>query len=68
MMREILCHECGAVTMKIENGSMIRKGTITICQSCNKIPETDSKDSKISKNSLDDVFRMFGVTDWNKKK
>lgn len=61
-MRDIYCDRCGKVTMKVENGSMIRAGTTTRCSACVKLDEVSElrsiPDDPVA--MLKNIFGMVG--------
>lgn len=58
MSREIRCNICEKVVMVLENGSIIKKGTIAICSECdNPSPlKGDQYDA-----SVDELMNLLGM-------
>jgi len=59
-MREIYCDRCGKVTMKVENGSLIRAGTTTRCSACVKL-DSVSELRSAPDDPVDMLRTIFGM-------
>ena len=59
-MRDIYCHYCGQLVMRVENGSKIKAGTVCICADCND-PKPSSNNTSNQDDMLDSIRALFGM-------
>ena len=65
-MRDLYCHYCGTLTMRIENGSRLHPKAVTICGDCMEPSERAERECAESKTNRDDItidklMNMFGM-------
>ena len=58
-MREIPCHYCDRVVMRLESGSKVIKGVVCVCKRCSEIEGIVGRQGK-SCDVVDDLRKMFG--------
>jgi len=62
-MREILCHYCDRVVMRLATGTKLIPGTVCICKRCSEIEGIVERQGKPGESCevVEDLFKMMGM-------